>query len=274
MPSPRAPSWRDAFRRVIDDLSQRLRSLFSNVGSDPAGESPSATTSSPNPTGGPSQAPRVRFTAESVPSRLAAEGALPWMPVPIHESATVATTLPAPSPIGPANGCSASTPHPVRLPADHHPKSSTIDGKPILRSSQSPPSRQSFGRSQPQPQPPGILLHLREFQSSGGNRSRSRSRNRSGSRSSQHAQANHRSKDPLDPDLRSARQAKIPGQTAGEVLAVRASEAARQARDRNPTNPRAASPRKSRRRPSATAPKSPRIVSTWAISTTPPAKPS
>lgn len=155
--SPR-PLWRDAFRMVIDDLSQRLRSLFSNAGSDPAGESPSATTSSPYPTGGPSKAPRVRFTAESVSSRLTAEGALPWMPVPIHESAMVATTLRAPSSIGPANGCSASTPHPVRLPADHHPKSSTIDGKPILRSSQSPPSRQSFGR--PQPQPSGKLILL------------------------------------------------------------------------------------------------------------------
>lgn len=158
---PPRPLWRDALRVVIDDLSQRLRSLFSNAGSDPAGESPSATTSSPNPTGGPSQPLRVRFTAESAPSRLAAESALPWMPIPIHDSATVATTFRAPSLIGAALGGSASTPHPVRLQADHHPKSSTIDGKPILRSSQSPPSRQSFGR--PQPQPSGKLLQLRRL---------------------------------------------------------------------------------------------------------------
>jgi hypothetical protein len=158
---PPCPFWRGDLRRGIEDLSQCLRSLFSNAGSDPAGESPSATPSRPNPTGGPSGAPRVRFTEVSVSPRLVEEVALPRMPVPIHECASVATTLFAISPIGRAYGCSASTTHPVRLPAGHHPKSSTIDGKPILRSSQSPPSRQSFGR--PQPQPSGKLLQFRRL---------------------------------------------------------------------------------------------------------------
>lgn len=152
------PSWCDAFVAVIDDLTQRLRSLFSSAGFPPASESPDATAPSPNPTGGPSQVPRVRFTAESVPVRCPAQpGTLPWMPAPIHESASVAKTLCESSSRGKAIGFSASTLHPVRPRADHHPISSTIDGKPILRPIQSPPPRQSF----PQPQPPEQFLPLR-----------------------------------------------------------------------------------------------------------------
>ncbi len=117
------PSWRDTILAVFDSLIHILRNPLSNAGPVPAADAPPrADVPSPNPNGERSTAPRIRLLEAPTPTLLA-------------EDAVAGGSAPIPW---------------TRPVAGLHPKSSTIDGKPIPKPSLSPPSRQSSGRPQPQ----------------------------------------------------------------------------------------------------------------------------
>lgn len=158
---------------VLTDLLRHLRSFpwrraFSNPGPVETGDPSSSDvrkTSSP----GLDFDPRpVRDSAESAAFRPVAELSSLW------RSQLTGDDIPArwpgsPCPVSVSPDGLSALPTPDRFQSVHHPKASTSDGKRIINPSLSPPTRQSFGR--PQPQSPaeghftGIRLKRRKPQS-------------------------------------------------------------------------------------------------------------